>query len=60
MARQVIKHGGGSGAYGGNAGDDGSGGGGGSGYSNGEVEIILQVRSGGGTNAFAEFKIPDT
>ena len=50
--------GGGSGAYGGNAGDNGSGGGGGSGYSNGEVEIILQVRSGGSTNAFAEFKIP--
>ena len=52
--------GGGSGAYGGNAGDNGSGGGGGSGYSNGEVEIILQVRSGGSTNAFAEFKIPGT
>ncbi len=37
-----------------------SGGGGGSGYSNGEVEIILNTRSGGSTNAFAEFKIPGT
>ena len=52
--------GGGSGAFGGDVGFNGTGGGGGSGYSNGEVEIILQVRSGGGTNAFAEFKIPGT
>ena len=52
--------GGGSGAFGGDVGFNGTGGGGASGYSNGEVEIILNTRSGGGTNAFAEFKIPGT
>ena len=52
--------GGGSGAFGGDVGFNGTGGGGASGYSNGEVEIILNTRSGGSTNAFAEFKIPGT